>query len=104
MRRELRTEMLRILEELSKGKVDGMALLFEENGRLTLEAIGLLVEHGALERAGGTLLRDYRITISGYDYYKKLKAPGVYWFKNNWFAVAVLAVTVLANVIVAVLD
>ena len=44
------------------------------------------------------------ITVTGYDYYQKLKAPVPYWVKNNWFAVAVLAVTVLVYVIVAVLD
>ena len=90
MRPELRNEMLRILEELSKGKVEGIALVFGKNDLLTLEAIALLAEHGALEQRSTS---HYRVTISGYDYYQKLKAPLVYWAKKNWFPVAVLIVS-----------
>ena len=99
MRPELRTEMLRILEELSEGEI---VVLQWGDERLSFEAVSLLEEHGALEETEST--SSYRITISGYDYYQELKAPWVYWFTKNWFPVAVLAVTVIANGIVAWLN
>ena len=50
----------------------------------------------------------YRITIAGYDYYRRLKAPNAYWIKKNWFAVTVLvvtsAVTVGSHLLVVWLD
>ena len=102
MRVELHNEVLRILGELSKG--EGLILHFGEHP-LTVEAVVLLAEHGALEEQDTGY---YRITISGYDYYQKLKAPRVYWAKKNWFPVAVLivtsAVTVFANLMAALLD
>ena len=103
MRPELRNEMLRILEERSKGKFAGQH--FGSEG-LNIEAVYLLTDYGALEGTEST--RPYRITIRGYDYYQKLKAPRVYWLRKNWFPVAVLVstslVTVAANVISALLD
>ena len=33
------------------------------------------------------------VTITGYDYWQKLKAPRAYWLKKNWFRLAVLFVT-----------
>ena len=101
MRPELRTEMLRILERASDGKDEK-----EVVGRkhLTLEAFYLLVEHGALEQRDS----GYRITVSGYDYYRELKSPRLYWLSKNWFPVAVLIVTslvtVVANIVGALLD
>ena len=66
----------------------------------------MLKEYGALKETKGT--NSYWITIQGYDYYQKLKAPRVYWLRKNWFPVAVLIstsfVTVAANVISALLD
>ena len=103
MRPELRNEMLRTLEDLSKGKP--LVLHFGDDG-LIFEAVNLLTEYGALEETEST--SSYRITIPGYDYYQKLKAPRVYWLRKNWFPVAVLIstslVTVVANVISALLD
>ena len=91
--------MLRILGELSKGKEGGVTLYFMDEP-LTIEAVCLLREHGALEEQEGASY--YRITISGYDYYERLKAPVPYWIKKNWFPVAVLVVSsvvaVAANV------
>ena len=95
--------MLRILEERFKGEM--LPLHFGDEG-LTFEAVYLLREYGALEETEST--SSYRITIPGYDYYQKLKAPRVYWLRKNWFPVAVLIltslVTVVANVISALLD
>ena len=105
MRPELRTEMLRILEELTTGKEDGVQVHREGEGdRLKSKAADLLKEHGALEKVNDNY---YRITISGYDYYQELKSPEIYWFKKNWFPLAVLALTALAmivNVIVELID
>ena len=102
MRVELRNEMLRILEELSKG--GGFTLYFADRP-LTYEAVRLLAEHGAVEELSSSY---YGITISGYDYYEELKSPRVRWAKKNWFPVAVLivssVVTVVANLIAALLD
>ena len=95
--------MLRILEERFKGEM--LPLHFGDEG-LTFEAVYLLKEYGALEETESTSA--YMITIPGYDYYQKLKAPRVYWLRKNWFPVAVLIstslVTVAANVISALLD
>ena len=103
MRPELRNEMLRILEQSSKGEI---VVPRFGSGRLTIEAVYLLAEYGALEKTGSA--SPHRITIPGYDYYQKLKAPRVYWLRKNWFPVAVLIltslVTVVANVISALLD
>ena len=103
MRPELRNEMLRILEERFKGEM--LPLHFGDEG-LTFEAVYLLREYGALEETESTSA--YRITIPGYDYYQKLKAPRVHWLRKNWFPVAVLivtsVVTVSADVISALLD
>ena len=103
MRPELRNEMLRILEERFKGEM--LPLHFGDEG-LTFEAVYLLREYGALEETES--IGAYRITIQGYDYYQKLKAPQVYWLRKNWFPVAILIftslVTVFADVISALLD
>ena len=103
MRPKLRNEMLRILEELSKGEV---GVLYFEGGGPTVEAVYLLEEYGALKGTESTSA--YKITIPGYDYYQKLKAPRVYWLRKNWFPVAVLiltsVVTVVATLISALLD
>ena len=72
---------------------------------LTYEAVSLLKGIGALSGSGSA---DAMITIQGYDYYEKLKAPRAYWLKNNWFPVAVLSVsslvTVVASLIVTLLS
>ena len=105
MRPQLRTKMLSILEESSKGKLKGVILHYGDDP-LKIEAVYLLSEHGALEETHSS--SSYKITISGYDYYQELKSPRVYWIKKNWFPVAVLVVTsmitVVANVIGALLD
>lgn len=103
MRAELRNEMLRVLEESSKGDSKGTILHMGDNS-LTIEAVLLLEEYDALRK--GT--SQYTITISGYDYYQKLKTPRVYWAKKNWFPVAVLimtsVVTVATSLMAALLD
>ena len=103
MRPELRNEMLRILEELSTGEE---VVLYFAGGGPTVEAVYLLAEYGALEETQSG--SSHRITIPGYDYYQKLKAPRVYWLRKNWFPVAVLiltsVVTVVATLISALLD
>ena len=98
MRPELRNEMLRILEEFFKGKT--LVLHFGDEG-LIFEAVYLLTECGALEETEST--SSYRITIPGYDYYQKLKAPRVYWLRKNWFPVAVLISTSVVTVLVSAL-
>ena len=64
-----------------------------------------LLGNGGLSDSGSA---GTRITIQGYDYYEKLKAPRAYWIKNNWFPVAVLSVsslvTVVASLIVTLLN
>ena len=70
--------MLRVLEESSKGDSKGIILHMGDNP-LTLEAVPLLEEYGALRK--GT--SQHTITISGYDYYQKLKTPRVYWAKKR---------------------
>lgn len=103
MRPELRTEMLRILEDFTEGKSETLPLSLGSDS-LTVSAALLLAEYGALDRRDPG---DFRITILGYDYYEKLKSPKRYWVKNNWFPVGVLAVTLLAvivNVIVELID
>ena len=98
MRPELRNEMLRILEEFSNGKP--LVLHFGDEG-LIFEAVYLLTEYGALEDSDS--ISSYRITIPGYDYYQKLKAPRVYWLRKNWFPVAVLISTSVVTVLVSAL-
>ena len=88
--------MLRVLEELSEGKEGGVVLAFM-NQPLKFEAVFLLAEHGALVDKERTSY--YRVTISGYDYYQKLKTPRVYWAKKNWFPVGVLIVSSLVPVV-----
>ena len=103
MRPELHTEMLRILQELSKGEKMSTAFSSKDD-KLKDEAVQLLEEHGALN---GSNFFGYRITVSGYDYLEELKGPKRYWAKKNWFPVAVLALTLLAlivNVIVELID
>ena len=103
MRPELRKEMLRILEELSKAETE--AVSFGPGvGSLTVESIQLLFGNGALSEE---IANKYRITIRGYDYYQEMKAPRKYWVKKNWFPVGVLTVssvvTVVASLIVVLL-
>ena len=101
MRSELRNEMVRILEEASKGGVEGKIVYFMGESRLGFEAIGVLVESGALKEDSSS---QYNITLKGYDYHLELKAPCRYWVKKNWFPVAVLVfssvVTVVTSLIV----
>ena len=105
MRAELRNEMLRVLEESFKGDSEGIILLMGDNP-LTFEAVRLLEEYGALWKK--TPQSQHAITISGYDYYQKLKTPRIYWAKKNWFPVAVLimtsVVTVATSLMAALLD
>ena len=98
MRPELRNEMLRILEESSNGKP---LFLHLGSDRLIVEAVNLLTEYGALEGSDST--SSHMITILGYDYYQKLKAPRVYWLWKNWFPVAVLISTSVVTVLVSAL-
>ena len=104
MRSELRNEMVRILEEASKGGVEGKIVHFMGESRLGFEAIGVLVESGALRRGSSG---QYNITLRGYDYHVELKTPRGYWINKNWFPVAVLVlssvVTVVASLIVVLL-
>ena len=93
MRTELRNEVLRVLEGLSKGEITTMHM---GDSKLTFEAISLLKEHRALKEESTS---SYRITLSGYDYYQQLKAPRVYWLKQNWFPVGVLFVSSVAPVV-----
>ena len=91
MRSELRTEMMGILEEVSNAKPGSPTALTFGSSALAVEASQLLSGIGVLSSAG-------RMTVEGYDYYGRLKAPRVYWLKNNWFPVAVLCVTSLVTV------
>ncbi len=100
MRPELREEMLRILEELSKGEPIGMTF---GDSSLTIEAIPLLVEHGAVSNSANGA---YKITTLGYEYYKQLKSPLPYWLKENWLRLCGLIVAiagVVAGILIAVL-
>ena len=81
MRPELRNEMVRILEEASKGGAKGKIVYFQGEDLLTFEAIGVLEESGALRRESSG---QYNITLRGYDYHVELKAPWRYWLVNNW--------------------
>ena len=83
MRAELRNEVLCVLEALSKGEIITMHM---GDSKLTFEAISLLEEHRVLKEESTS---SYRITLSGYDYYQQLKAPRIYWLKQNWFPVCV---------------
>ena len=67
---------------------------------LTIEAVNLLEANGSIWEKGNL----YIITADGYDYHKKLKSPRWYWIKKNWFPVAVLLVTLGANLFVTLLD
>ena len=103
MRPELHAEVLRILEELSTGEKTSTSVSFKDD-KLKDEAIQLLKEHGALQ---GTNFYNYRITLSGYDYYHRLRAPLDYWLRKNWFPIGVLGLTFLAlivNVTVELID
>lgn len=100
MRPELREEMLRILDELSEGKAERIALAFGKQSLLTIEAIDLLEESGALQEIAA---KQYKITVQGYDYRKKLKAPWRYWLGKNWFPVAVLVVSSLVTVVASLI-
>ena len=95
MRPELRKEMIRVLEEASKGGAAGKIVHFGEEDDLGSEAIGVLKDSGAL-RMG--VSDQYNITLNGYDYHLELKTPLRHWFKKNWFPAAVLVVATLANV------
>ena len=98
--------MLRILEELSyAGLGGGLILAFGKQSTLTVEAIGLREDSRSLSKLEPGR---YMITVWGYDYYQKLKAPRAYWLRRNWFPVAVLLVsslvTVLSSLLVKFLD
>ena len=95
MRPGLRKEMIRVLEEASKGGAAGKIVHFGEEDDLGWEAIGVLKDSGALRKG---VSGQYNITLSGYAYHMELKTPLRYWFKKNWFPVAVLVVATLANV------
>ena len=105
MQSELRKEMLRVLEELANGEAGQRVPMHFNMSILTYQAVSLLRDVDALSGDGSS---DSRITIQGYDYYEKLKAPRAYWLKNNWFPVAVLSVsslvTVVASLIVTLLS
>ena len=99
MRPELRKEMLRILEELSKAETEVLSLAFGENP-LTFGAVQLLKGIGALEEEQANV---YRITIQGYAYYQELNAPRAYWIRKNWFPVAVLTVSSVVTVVTSLI-
>ena len=103
MRPELRKEMLRTLEDLSKTETEAVSI-GPGVGSLRVEAIQLLFGNAALSEV---IADKYRITLRGYEYYKELKAPRKYWVKKNWFPVAVLilssVVTVVSSLIVVLL-
>ena len=105
MQPELRKEMLRVLEELANGEAGHRITSNFKTPVITYEAVRLLEGIDALSVNSPS---DARITIQGYDYYEKLKAPRAYWLKNNWFPVAVLSVsslvTVVASLIVTLLS
>ena len=102
MRPELRKEVLRILEELSTGNWQ-VTLLTTGTPLVTHEAVDLLEESGAIWGRGSRKI----VTTRGYEHLEGLNAPRRFWFKKNWFAVAVLfvtsLVTLLSNVAVALL-
>jgi len=95
MRSELRKEMLRILEELTNAEPDYRFVLQFGIPDLTMEAVRLLADIGALSTESG---HDFAITFRGYDYYQEWKAPRAFWLKENWFPLAVLLVSSLATV------
>ncbi len=100
MRPELREETLRILEEFSKGEPIGMTF---GDSPLTIEAIPLLVEHGAVSKSANGA---FKITTLGYEYHKQLKSPLLYWLKENWLRLCALVVAiagVVAGILIAVL-
>ena len=103
MRPDLRKEVLRILEGLANGNWE-VALRPNERQPITFEAIALLQGSGAI--LGN---RDrFIVTIIGYEYKQKIEAPVKFWFKKNWFPVAVIlvtsVVTVSSSLIVNLLD
>ena len=95
MRRELRKEMVCVLEECINSELKGVTLAFGVSA-LRLEAINLLSSEGAISSSSPGY---FRITGSGYDYYEKLKARKVYWLKENGFRIATIVAIVLAAVI-----
>ena len=88
--------MLRTFEECIDSESNGVTLQFGVSS-LRLEAVDLLTGVGALwERSP----KYFKITNSGYEFYEQLKAPRIYWLKENWFRVIWLRVIVpLAAVI-----
>ena len=92
MRPELRSEMLDLLKEALR-KPEGIVRGFGKNQGLTFEALDLLAELGALQRKHAG---HYTITVSGYDYYRKLKTPRVYWLRSNLLRVLALGVAGIA--------
>ena len=70
MRPQLRTKMLSILEDSSKGELKGVILRYGDDP-LKIEAVYLLLGHGALEAKESR--GSYKITISGYGYYQEFE-------------------------------
>ena len=98
MQSDLRQEMHRILGELVEGEPGQRVFLTLGSEPVAVQAIECLYEAGCLSGPGPT---SPMITLKGYDYYERIKAPRLYWFRNNWFPVGVLvatsAVTLIAH-------
>ena len=98
MQSDLRQEMHRILGELVEGEPGQRVFLTLGSEPVAVQAIECLYKAGCLSGPGPT---SPMITLKGYDYYERIKAPRLYWFRNNWFPVGVLvatsAVTLIAH-------
>ena len=103
MKPELRREMLRILKDLMESKPGARRVLLTLGTEaLTRDAALYLEDADALQR--GSNNSSYRLKLKGYEIYDQLRSPRLYWIRNNWFAVAVLAVSSIATVSGAVLS
>ncbi len=100
--KELRVEVYGVLKELSELQSKDPRTRIKElytrergertgNQHLTRNAVAYLEDMYALDPNGGAL----RITAVGWDYWEKLNAPRLYWFRENRFPASVAFGTIL---------
>lgn len=98
MPKELTDGIKSVLDTLMEPDRGAIEILYEEMNEYpslrTTGAVGYLEDLGVLEPTRNRL----RVTAYGREYYAKLTAPRMYWFKQNWFPAIVAAATIAASV------
>ncbi len=97
MRPELRKEMLRLLQELSNSESSGVLPLTFGTSALTLEAVRLLEDIGAVSRMSGGI----SITSHGYTYLQKSKFRPALWIRDHMIPLVVSLLLAIAAAVAA---